>query len=115
MAQRAMAALTALPEAPVAVVVTHGGTAGRWLEALLGLGPDHRRVFGPLGNCSWSELVFQAPGWRVIRHNGWVPGPVEGSGSRPDPAGASAASAPRAGASPEEAAPAGGTDADAVL
>ena len=37
-----------LPAAESAVVVTHGGTAGRLLEALLGLGPDHRRVFGPL-------------------------------------------------------------------
>ena len=35
--------------AAVAVVVTHGGTAGRLMERLLGLGSDHRRVFGPAG------------------------------------------------------------------
>lgn len=110
-AERAMAALAALPEAPVAVVVTHGGTAGRMLEALLGLGREHRRVFGPLGNCSWSELVHQSA-WRILRHNSWVPQPVEG-GPRRDPTQGPAA--PRAGASPEEGAPAGGADADAVL
>ena len=56
-AERALAALVDLPEASVAVVVTHGGTAGRLMERLLGLGPDHRRVFGPLDNCAWSELA----------------------------------------------------------
>jgi broad specificity phosphatase PhoE len=104
-ARRALAALADLPEAPVAVVVTHGGTAGRMIEALLELGADHRRVFGPLGNCSWSELVVQGPRWRMTRHNAWVPQPVEGR--RPDPA-------VRAGASPEEGAPSAGSDADAV-
>jgi probable phosphoglycerate mutase len=72
---RALAALADLPQAGTAVVVTHGGTAGRLLEALLGLGDDHRRVFGPLGNCSWSELTHQTGRWRLIRHNSWV-GPV---------------------------------------
>ncbi|WP_448624609.1 histidine phosphatase family protein [Geodermatophilus sp. URMC 64] len=110
-AERALAALADLPEAAVAVVVTHGGTAGRTIEALLGLGSEHRRVFGPLANCAWSELRFQGTGWRVVRHNSWVPQPVEGSGS-PFPDGAGQ---PRAGATPEEAAPAGGSDADAVL
>ena len=57
--ERALAALVDLPPARVAVVVTHGGTAGRLIERLLGLGPDHRRVFGPLANCAWSELAVQ--------------------------------------------------------
>jgi len=75
-AARALAALADLPEAPAAVVVTHGGTSGRMLEALLGLSAEHRRVFGPLGNCAWSELAFQTRGWRLIRHNvGAVPAP----------------------------------------
>jgi probable phosphoglycerate mutase len=110
-AERALAALADLPQAAAAVVVTHGGTAGRLLEALLGLGPDHRRVFGPLGNCSWSELVLQPPRWRLLRHNAWVPRAVEGAG--PVPRGG--ASAARSGASPEEGAPVDGSDADAVL
>jgi broad specificity phosphatase PhoE len=73
--RRALAALADLPAAETAVVVTHAGTAGRLLEALLGLGVDHRRVFGPLGNCAWSELARQSGRWRLIRHNCWV-GPV---------------------------------------
>ena len=105
-ARRALAALADLPEAPVAVVVTHGGTAGRMLEALLELGADHRRVFGPLGNCSWSELVVQGARWRMLRHNAWVPSPVEGR--RPGPA-------PRAGSGREEGTPSAGSDADAVV
>ena len=71
-AERALAALADLPPAPVAVVVTHGGTAGRLVERLLGIGPDHRRVLGPLGNCAWSELSFQGDRWRLIRHNSSV-------------------------------------------
>ena len=71
-AERAVAALADLPPARVAVVVTHGGTAGRLVERLLGIGPDHRRVFGPLGNCAWSELSFQGERWRLIRHNSSV-------------------------------------------
>jgi probable phosphoglycerate mutase len=71
-AGRAVAALADLPPAEVAVVVTHGGTSGRLLEALLGLGPDHRRVFAPLANCAWSELHRQSGRWRLIRHNSWV-------------------------------------------
>jgi glucosyl-3-phosphoglycerate phosphatase len=73
--RRALAALADLPPSDTAVIVTHGGTAGRLLEALLGLGADHRRVFGPLGNCAWSELVRQSDRWRLLRHNNWV-GPV---------------------------------------
>ncbi len=66
---RALAALADLPPADAAVVVTHGGTAGRLIEALLELGPQHRRVFGPLANCGWSELVRQGERWRLLRHN----------------------------------------------
>jgi probable phosphoglycerate mutase len=83
-ARRALAALVDLPPAEVAVVVTHGGTSGRLLEALLGLGPDHRRVFGPLGNCAWSELVRQGGTWRLIRHNSWVAPLPEGTAARAD-------------------------------
>ena len=114
-AARALAALADLPEAFVAVVVTHGGTSGRMLEALLGLGPEHRRVFGPLGNCHWSELSFQASGWRLMRHNLSVPSPgrVEGLRER-GPGATDVPDAPRAAGGPEEEAPAPLQDADAV-
>jgi len=114
-AERALATLADLPEAPVAVVVTHGGTAGRMLEALLGLGAEHRRAFGSLANCAWSELRFQERGWRVVRHNSWLPQPVEGVGPLPDQAFPGGSRQPRVGAAPEEGAPAGASDADAVL
>lgn len=103
-AERALAALADLPPAPVAVVVTHGGTSGRLIERLLGLGRDQRRLFGPLGNCAWSELVEQS-GWRLMRHN------VAGTPAPPVPV----EGVQRSGASPEEggAGPIG--DADAVV
>ncbi|KGH45896.1 MULTISPECIES: histidine phosphatase family protein [Modestobacter] len=117
-AARALAAVADLPPAATAVLVTHGGTAGRLIEALLGLGAEHKRVFGPLGNCHWSELSFQASGWRLMRHNLSTPEGVEGGvratgdrGPFPEPSATDAPDAPRAGASPEEGAPA--TDADA--
>lgn len=69
---RAVAALADLPAAHVAVVVTHGGTAGRLVERLLGIDPDHRRVLGPLGNCAWSELTLHGGRWRLLRHNSTV-------------------------------------------
>jgi probable phosphoglycerate mutase len=84
-AERALAALADLPPVAAAVVVTHGGTAGRLMEALLGLGPGSRRVFGALANCAWSDLSRQQAGWRVIRHNNAVPVPSEGIGSGPAP------------------------------
>ena len=68
-AERVLAALRELPPVDVAVVVTHGGTSGRLIELLLELGPAHRRVFGPLGNCAWSELARQSDRWRLLRHN----------------------------------------------
>jgi probable phosphoglycerate mutase len=67
--ERALAALRDLPSADAAVVVSHGGTAGRLLERLLGFGPEHHRVLGTLTNCAWSELVVQRSGWRLLRHN----------------------------------------------
>jgi broad specificity phosphatase PhoE len=113
--ERAMAALADLPEAGTAVVVTHGGTAGRLMERLLGLGAGDRRILGPLGNCAWSELVVQGSRWRLLRHNsaalqfaeGWADG-------MPAPA-PTLRAVPDAGASPEEGAPSPATDADAVL
>ncbi|MGY1688769.1 histidine phosphatase family protein [Geodermatophilus sp. SYSU D01105] len=109
--RRALAALRDLPEAPAAVVVTHGGTAARLLEALLELGPEHRRVFGPLGNCAWSELAVQRDRWRLLRHNTSAP-QVPSEPRPPVPAGAGPLAA---GASPEEGAAAPAQDADAVL
>jgi glucosyl-3-phosphoglycerate phosphatase len=107
--QRALAALQDLPEAPAAVVVTHGGAGGRLIEALLGLGPEHRRVVGPLGNCAWSELAVQGDRWRLLRHNSSAPQPpAESTGP------ARTAAPLEAGATPEEA-PAPAQDADAVL
>jgi glucosyl-3-phosphoglycerate phosphatase len=78
-AERAVAALADLPAAAVGVVVTHSGTAGRLTERLLGLGPEHRRVFAPLDNGAWSELVFSTPRrWRLLRHNGVLPRASDG-------------------------------------
>lgn len=108
-AERALAALVELPAAEVAVVVTHGGTAGRLVERLLGLGPDQRRVFGPLGNCAWSELSVHGSRWRLMRHNVAVPEvPIEGVGGPVR----DAAPLPDGDATPEDAPPPG--DADAV-
>jgi glucosyl-3-phosphoglycerate phosphatase len=111
-ADRAVAALADLPPARVAVVVTHGGTAGRLLERLLCIDTDHRRVLGPLGNCAWSELSLQGDRWRLIRHN---------SSALPLPAGAADGAAHRSPASRALPAAAPGvddgtpmTDADAL-
>jgi broad specificity phosphatase PhoE len=68
-AERALSALADLPPAQTAVVVTHGGTAGRLMERLLGLGPERRGVLGPLANCAWSELTTESGHWRLLRHN----------------------------------------------
>ncbi|SDO17784.1 histidine phosphatase family protein [Geodermatophilus sp. DSM 45219] len=103
---RALAAVAELPEAPAAVVVTHGGTSARVIEALLGLGPEHRRVFGPLANCAWSELAEQSGRWRLLRHNTSAPELPDGP--------APSARRPDAGANPEEGAPAPAQDADAL-
>jgi probable phosphoglycerate mutase len=68
-AARAVAALADLPEAATAVVVTHAATSGRLIESLLALGPEHRRLVGPLANCAWSVLARQGTRWRLLRHN----------------------------------------------
>ena len=68
-AARAVAALADLPAAETAVIVTHAATSGRLVEALLALGPEHRRLVGPLANCAWSELGRQGTRWRLLRHN----------------------------------------------
>jgi probable phosphoglycerate mutase len=89
-ADRALAGLAELPPSRVAVVVTHGGTAGRLMERLLGLGPQHRRIFGPLANCAWTELAQQGGRWRVIRHNSSVngqPAVLDGGVAPPSPGG----------------------------
>ena len=106
-AERALEALADLPSVGAAVIVTHGGTAGRLMERLLDLGPEHRRVFGPLGNCAWSELRVQGSRWRLLRHNSSVPRQPEGRLEGVGPA-------PRAAATPDGGAPPPG-DADAVL
>jgi broad specificity phosphatase PhoE len=120
-AARAVAAVADLPAVRVAVVVTHGGTAGRLLEALLGLGADHRRLFGPLGNCAWSELVRQSDRWRLVRHNSWVPphpdegdGRVAGAALRAVPSPAGNRAAPAMTGTPDERAATPEGDADAV-
>jgi glucosyl-3-phosphoglycerate phosphatase len=116
-AERAFAALLDLPPAAVAVVVTHGGTAGRLVERLLGLGPEHRRVFGPLANCAWSELVRQGDRWRVLRHNTSVLQLPDGRAdetAQPRPV-LRAVPSPDSGATPEESPPPPVSDADAVL
>jgi broad specificity phosphatase PhoE len=119
-ARRALAAVADLPPAGTAVLVTHGGTAGRLVEALLGLGVDHRRVFGPLGNCNWSELSFQATRWRLMRHNSTVPQPagdgvaVRSDGAHRRSAADTGDAPPRDGAGPAEAPATVPQDADAA-
>jgi probable phosphoglycerate mutase len=116
-AERSLAALADLPPARVAVVVTHGGTAGRLLERLLDLGPDSRRAFGSLANCAWSELAVQSGRWRLLRHNVSVlqlpNGHVEGA-SIPR-AGGQTTSAPADTAATPEGPPQPVGDADAVV
>ena len=76
-AARAVAALAGLPRAGTAVVVTHAATSGRLVEGLLALGPQHRRLVGPLANCAWSELARQGTRWRLLRHNVAAPEATE--------------------------------------
>jgi broad specificity phosphatase PhoE len=116
-AERALAALADLPPASVAVVVTHGGTAGRLVEHLLGLGPEHRRVLAPLANCGWSELTVQGTRWRLLRHNSTVlqlpDGHAEGAAAAPSLR--VVPSPPGAGDVPDRVAAPSAGDADAVV
>jgi broad specificity phosphatase PhoE len=116
-AERALAALVDLGPAATVVVVSHGGTAGRLSEHLLGLSPDHRRLLGPLGNCAWSELVSHEARWRLMRHNVSAVQPSEdrvqgtpGTGTALQRQAASAESAAANGGRPPPA-----EDADAVV
>lgn len=116
-AERALAAVADLPPAPVAVLVTHGGTSGRLIERLLGLGPEQRRLFGPLGNCAWSELREQSGAWRLLRHNVAAPkAPTsDGNGAAHRAATAGRDVPVRSGANPEEGGAGTIGDADAVV
>ncbi len=116
-AERALAAVAALPPAPVAVVVTHGGTSGRLVERLLGLGPAQRRLFGPLRNCSWSELQEQSGSWRLMQHNVAAPktSAPDGNGASRRPGEAGQDAPVPAGANPEEGGAGPLADADAVV
>ena len=116
-AARALAAVAGLPPAPAAVIVTHGGTSGRLIERLLGLGPGQRRLFGPLGNCCWSELQEQSGSWRLLRHNVAAPkaSVQEGNGAGHRAPAAGVDVPVRSGANPEEGGAGPITDADAVV
>ncbi|MDP9092603.1 MAG: histidine phosphatase family protein [Actinomycetota bacterium] len=79
-ADRALAAFTALPAVPTAVLVTHSATAMALCSALLRT-PQDVHVLGPLANCHWSELSAEphegAPlMWRLRAHNIGAPGVV---------------------------------------
>lgn len=91
-AARALAALADLRGTGTVVVVTHAATAGRLIEALLDLGPAHRRVVGPLANCAWTELAPQGDRWRLLRHN--VTAPSAAARAEGVPGGDGAAPAP---------------------
>jgi glucosyl-3-phosphoglycerate phosphatase len=95
-AARAVAALADLPAATTAVVVTHAATSGRLVEALLALGPEHRRLVGPLANCAWSELARQGTRWRLLRHNVAAPDRTEAEGPSPAAAGGEEGPPPQA-------------------
>jgi glucosyl-3-phosphoglycerate phosphatase len=87
------------------------------MEVLLGLGPDHRRMFGPLANCAWSELVSQGGRWRLLRHNTSVltrPEVATEAAPSPGPVLRAVPSLPERDATPEDAPPPA-SDADAVL
>jgi probable phosphoglycerate mutase len=115
-AERAVAALVDLPPARTAVVVTHGGTAGRLMERLLGVDSEHRRTLGPLANCAWSELAADGRHWRLLRHNTSVL-PLPGESVAVFRGAGSGGSAPRGyvAGTCEEPDPAMTGDADAVV
>jgi broad specificity phosphatase PhoE len=79
-AQRSLAALSELPERPLAVLVTHGATAMATCNALLGIS-QHVHPLGALANCHWTELQAEngsgtASAWRVRGHNLGAPGGI---------------------------------------
>ncbi|MCW2581003.1 MAG: hypothetical protein JWR82_2604 [Blastococcus sp.] len=115
--ERALAALVELEPAATVVVVSHGGTAGRLSEHLLGLSPDHRRLLGPLGNCAWSELVAHEARWRLMRHNVSAVQPSEDRVQGAPGTGAALQGPPVPGgsAAADEGRPRPDEDADAVL
>ena len=102
------------PEAPVAVVVTHGGTAGRLMERLLGLGSDHRRVFGPLAQL---RVERAGPAGRPLAAAAAQQSRAAAATAAGASTGRSAAGAlaPSATATPDGGAPPPPADADAVL
>jgi probable phosphoglycerate mutase len=79
-AARALAAFAELPDAPIAVLVTHSATAMALCNALLGI-PQEVHPLGPLANCHWTELYLEAAdvhpdAWRLRGHNLGPPGTV---------------------------------------
>jgi probable phosphoglycerate mutase len=82
------------------------------MERLLQLEAHQRRIFGPLDNCAWSELVRQGARWRLRRHNVSA-FPTANGHSLSDLAGSGGV--PEAGAGPEAGGPAPVSDADAVV
>ena len=52
------------------LVISHGGTIRALLNALLDVPRERwRTMFGPLGNCRWSELCRRGAGWQLVTHN----------------------------------------------
>ena len=56
-----------------------------------------RRLFGPLGNCAWSELQEQSGAWRLMRHNVAAPTVRRGRRRRRAPPRPGGRGRPRAG------------------
>jgi probable phosphoglycerate mutase len=51
------------------VAVTHGGTGRSMVMDLLGLPPEPRSRFAPLGNARWAELRRIGDGWSLLSYN----------------------------------------------
>ena len=58
------------------VVVSHGGSARRAVQALLGWSDGVMGRLSPLANCRWTELRHTTQGWRMHAHNA---GPLSGA------------------------------------
>ena len=114
-AERAVAALADLPPARVAVVVTHGGTAGRLVERLLGhrpRPPPGARAAGQLRVERAGPSRASAGGCSGTTARCCSCPPDGAAGGAAAPAAGGARPAGRRGAGPTDAAPM--TDADAV-